>query len=81
MNNQEIVLRLQEVFRDVFDNEELVITENTSSKDIEEWDSLNNIQLVVSVEHEFNVKFTSVEIPSWKNVGDMAKCITSKIEL
>lgn len=79
MTESEILAKLQEIFRDVLDCEDIVLAEHTSAADIEEWDSLANVQLIVEIEHEFGVRFTSVEIPSWKNVGDMIGSIKSKV--
>ncbi len=79
MTQIEIIGRLQDIFRDVLDNEDIILDCNTSAGDIEEWDSLANVQLIVEIEHEFGIRFTSVEIPAWKNVGDMAACILSKL--
>lgn len=79
MTIQEITAKLQEIFRDVLDNDSIVLTDTTSAADIEEWDSLANVQLVVEIEGEFGIRFTSAEIPSWKNVGDMARCISQKL--
>ena len=64
---------------DVLDNDDLVITNETTSNDVDEWDSLTHIQLVVAIEKHFKVKFTSAEIRDWKNVGEMITCIQSKI--
>ena len=79
MSREETISKIQDVFRDVFDNEEITVSESTSANDIEEWDSLTNIQLIVSIEHEFGIKFDSEEMTSWANVGEMAACIESKI--
>lgn len=79
MSRDEIILKVQDVFRDVFDNEEITVSESTSANDIEEWDSLTNIQLIVSIEHEFGIKFDSEEMTSWANVGEMVASIESKI--
>lgn len=78
MERNEIFSRLEEVFRDVLDNDEIVLSDTTTADDIEEWDSLTHIQLIVAIEKTFNVKFTSKEILSWKNVGELADCIQSK---
>lgn len=78
MEKNEILTKVQEIFRDVLDNEEIVLTNETTADDIEEWDSLSHVQLVVAVEKSFKVKFSSKEILSWKNVGEMVDCIMSK---
>ena len=78
MDNNEIMAEVQEIFRDVLDNEEIVLTPETMADDIEEWDSLSHIQLIVAIEKHFKVKFTSKEILSWKNVGEMIDCISTK---
>lgn len=71
--------RLQEVFRDVFDDDEIIITDETTAEDIDEWDSLTQIQLVVAVEDEFGVKFNIVETVKLKNVGEFIALIDKKI--
>ncbi|MBP5385364.1 MAG: acyl carrier protein [Lachnospiraceae bacterium] len=71
--------RLQDVFRDVFDDEEIVISEETTAADIDGWDSLTHIQLVVAVQNEFGVKFSMVETSSMKNVGDFIRLIESRV--
>ena len=78
MERNEVLARVQEVFRDVLDNEDIVLSDETTADDIEEWDSLSHIQLIVAVEKAFHVKFTSKEILSWKNIGEMVDCILAK---
>ena len=78
MERKEIFERLNEVFRDVFDDEEIVVNENTTSKDIEDWDSLEHINLIVAVEQEFGIKFNMGEVTTMKNVGEMVDIIISR---
>lgn len=70
--------RLQEVFREVFDDEDIVIGEETTAEDIEGWDSLTHVVLIVAVEDEFGVKFSIAETSSLKNIGDFIKLIDNK---
>ena len=79
MDRKIIMEKIQDIFRDVFDDEELVVEDSTSSDDIEEWDSLSHIQLVVAVEKTFGLKLTSKEILSWEDVGEMADPIYAKL--
>lgn len=79
MEKNEILAKVQTIFRDVLDNEEIVLTDETTANDIEEWDSLSHIQLIVAIEKAFGVKFTSLEIMKWKNVGEMLECITNRM--
>lgn len=78
MERNEIFQKLNDIFIDVLDIEEVVLNEDTSADDIDEWDSLSHIQLIVAIEKAFGIKFTSKEIMSWKNVGEMVDCILSK---
>lgn len=71
MDKEKVTARLNEVFRDVFDNEELVVGENTTADDIEEWDSLEHISLIAAVEKAFKMRFTMKEVSGMKNVGEM----------
>ncbi|EFR52186.1 acyl carrier protein [Bacteroides hominis] len=79
MDRKIIMEKIQDIFRDVFDDEELIVADSTSSDDIEEWDSLSHIQLVVAVEKAFGLKLTSKEILSWEDVGEMADAIHAKL--
>lgn len=76
MERTEIFAKLNEVFEDVLDLDETPnLIDETSANDIEEWDSLSHVQLVVAVEKAFKVKFTSAEIMKWQNVGQMVDSI------
>ena len=79
MERSDIMARVQEVFRDELELDDLVLTDETTADDVEEWDSLSHVQLVVALEKAFTVKFTSREILSWDNVGDLVDCIDKKI--
>lgn len=69
---------LTEVFREVFDNPEISLLENTTADDIDGWDSLSHVNLMLAVENRFNIRFKQKEILSFKNVGDLARCVESK---
>jgi acyl carrier protein len=79
MTSDEIKARVTLVFRDVLDCPDLELTRQTTGGDIEEWDSLANISLIVAIEKEFNVNFQLEEITSLKNVGDMLDLIQSHL--
>ena len=72
MDTREIFTRLNRVFQDVFDDDSIRVTPNTTADDIEDWDSLEHITLISAVEREFRMKFKMGEISSMKNVGEMA---------
>ena len=79
MERKEIFEKLNVIFEDVLDLEGGAnLSDETSANDIEEWDSLSHVQLVVAVEKAFKVKFTSSEIMKWQNVGQMVDTILSK---
>ena len=79
MERKELLKQINTIFIDTLDNEDVVIEEVTTANDVEEWDSLTHIQLVVAIEKHFKIRFTSKEIQSWNNVGEMLNCIDSKI--
>jgi len=70
--------KLTVVFRDVFDDEELAITPQTTASDIENWDSLMHVTLLVNVEKSFGVKFSSLEVAGLKNVGELVAMVDAK---
>jgi acyl carrier protein len=80
MTKEIVFEKVQEVFRDVFDDEDLVIHDSTNSSDIEDWDSLNHINLVVVIENELNIKFNFEELSRLKNVGAMIDLIIIKLK-
>lgn len=81
MEREEVFSKLNEIFEDVLDLDETPqLTDTTSANDIEEWDSLSHIQLIVAIEKAFKLKFTSQEILKWNNVGEMVDTITSRLQ-
>jgi acyl carrier protein len=79
MSMEEILNQVQEIFIDVLDEEDIEIFPETTANDVEEWDSLNHIQLVVAIEKHFNIKFSASEIQSYSNVGEMCDGIKEKL--
>jgi acyl carrier protein len=78
MKRKDILFQINEIFIDTLDNEDVVIEEITRAIDVDEWDSLTHIMLVVAIEKNFKIRFTSKEILSWNNVGNMIDCILEK---
>ena len=75
-----VLEKLQEIFRDVFDDEGIILTHETTAKDIEDWDSLAHINLILAIKEEFAIDFSLEEVSEYKNVGDMVNAIESKIK-
>ncbi len=80
MEMQEVKQQLQEVFQEIFDDDTLVISEETTAEDIEDWDSFAQIGLIMEIEKRFQLKFQLGEVSELKNVGDMLVLISKKIE-
>lgn len=80
MDNAEILQKLEAIFRDVLDNEEISLTEDTTADDIEEWDSLSHIQLIVAIEKGFGIKLSAREVRELADVGEMVLCIADKLQ-
>jgi acyl carrier protein len=78
MPHEEIMKKIGEIFREVFDDDSLVITEQTSAKDIEDWDSLMNINLIAAMEDTFGIRFALKEVSDMQCVGDAADIIERK---
>ena len=79
MSREEVFVKLNEVFQDVFDDDTITVTDTTTADDIEEWDSLEHINLIAAVEQEFGMKFNMGQVVSMKNVGEMADIIIQQI--
>lgn len=79
MDRGQLLSEINEIFIDTLDNDDIVISEATQAADVEDWDSLTHIMLIVAIEKHFKIKFSSKEILSWKDVGEMMNAITEKI--
>lgn len=80
MTREEVFENLNKVFADVFDDESIIVNASTTSDDIEDWDSLEHINLVAAVEQEFGMKFTMGQVVTMKNVGEMVDIVMSQIQ-
>lgn len=80
MSKDEILQELTEIFRDVFEKENLVLNEEMSSADIVGWDSLTHIRLIVAIEKQFSLKLNVNEMSNLENVGDMLHIIENKLK-
>ena len=78
MYREKITEKLNEVFRDVFDNEDITVSDATTADDIEEWDSLEHISLISAVEKAFKMRFTMKEVSGMKNVGEMINILCER---
>lgn len=79
MTKEQIYESLNTIFQDVFDDDEIVVNPSTCANDIENWDSFEHINLMVEIEHEFNVKFDIEEAKGFTNVGEMVEPILNKM--
>jgi acyl carrier protein len=79
MGISEILKQVNDIFIDVLDNDTIILSFGTTANDVEDWDSLTHIQLVVAIEKHFKIRFTSTEIRNWKNVGEMCEVIKNRI--
>ncbi len=79
MTREEIFGKLNEVFRDVFEDDDITVSDQTTADDIDDWDSLEHINLINAIEQEFGIKFNMGQIVSMKNVGEMVTIIESKL--
>ena len=78
MTREAVFEKLNTIFRDNFDDDEISLTDETSAEDIEDWDSLEQINLVVAIQDAFGIKFNIDEVNAMKNVGEMADAILAK---
>lgn len=79
MEPQALMDKLTEVFRETLDDPEIVLRRETTAEDLEDWDSVSNIQLLVAVERAFGIKFHTGQIAGLKNVGELADVIAARI--
>lgn len=75
---EKVLSELENIFRDILDEDSLNLTRETTANDVDGWDSLTHIQLIVAIEKQFKVKFSSKEILSWKNVGELLDSLKAK---
>jgi acyl carrier protein len=80
MTRDLIKVELDIVFRDVLDDDSISLSDSTVAEDIEEWDSINHIQLVVQIEKRYKIRFKAAEIQSWENIGEIIDSIIRKLE-
>lgn len=79
MERNEILKHVEEIFREELEQEDLVLTDETTADDVDGWDSLSHVQLVAAMEEAFGIEFKSREILSWDNVGDLIDSIEKKV--
>ena len=79
MDQSEVLQQVNGIFTDIIDEENIKLSSETTANDIEGWDSLTHIQLVVAIEKHFKIRFNSKEIQGWKNIGELMDSISSKI--
>ncbi|MCC8154759.1 MAG: acyl carrier protein [Tannerellaceae bacterium] len=80
MSRQDITVKLQEIFREVFYDDNLEISEDMTAAAVEEWDSLNHLTLIATIEDEFSMKFTLDQVMGMKNVGEMINVIEKALQ-
>lgn len=76
----ELMQRLNEIFCEVFDDDDIVITPELTANDVDGWDSLSHVNLIVTIESRFGIRFSQKELLTFKNVGDLLNCIASKLQ-
>lgn len=79
MTHAEVMNRLQGIFHEVFDDEDIVVEDSTTAADIEDWDSLAHMELIAAIEAHFNIHFSLGEINSFANAGEMCDCIVKRV--
>jgi len=79
LTTEQIYSQLTEIFRDLFDDDSIVLKQETTAADIREWNSFNHINLIVAAEMKFKVKFNTAELESLRNVGSLVDVIKAKL--
>ncbi|MBD5468101.1 MAG: acyl carrier protein [Lachnospiraceae bacterium] len=80
MSREEILERVNRVFKDVFDDEDVAVTFTSTAADVEGWDSLRHITLIEAVEDEFDMRFQMNEVTGMKDVGEMVDIIAERVK-
>ncbi len=80
MTETEILSKIQTVFAEILDDENIAITKESNPETVEGWDSFALVQIILSLEKSFGIKFKSEEIFEWKNVGDIVNSVSKKVE-
>lgn len=80
MTREEAYRKLNDIFQDVFDDDSIIVEDGTTAADIEDWDSLEHINLIVAVERAFHIKFNMGEVNEMKSVGEMMDMILMRTE-
>ena len=79
MDSNTLLAELQEIFRDILDQPDLVLTRDSSAQNVEDWDSLAHINLITAIGNKYKIKFGLGELQELKNVGDMMELIQQKL--
>ena len=79
MTDPELYAGLNEIFRQVLDNDSIALTPEMTAEDVEGWDSMNHIFIVVEIEKRFGIKFQAAEMEELKNVGELAGLVRAKV--
>lgn len=79
MTKDEILEQLDAIFQDIFEDDDIRLTRETTANDVADWDSANHINLVVATEGRFRVRFSAAEVDTLKNVGDFVDLIARKL--
>jgi acyl carrier protein len=79
MESSEVYSKLNDLFRNVFDNDEMIVTPELTASDVDGWDSLRHVRLMLTIERAFGIKFSAYEVNKLRNVGQLAKLIRDKV--
>ena len=74
-----IYARLEQIFESVFDEDDLKVTPELTANDVDGWDSLSHIRLIIAIEKEFGVKFRTLEVNNFRNVGELVELLQAKL--
>ena len=80
MSSADTIETVRQIMEDVFDVDDLVISPATTAEDVEEWDSLSHIRLIVAVERKFGIRFKNAEVEALMNVGDLLRAVDAKTQ-